>query len=187
MYPCCFLPLATRPTVAAEPLELVLQPLTSDAFREFGEVIQLGAGDEVMPINYGLTERHHGLAKIDVETRGGHGIINIFRSLPIELPFEIKVMERHPLGSQAFMPLSGNPYIVVVAPPGDFEPTVMRAFLAEPNQGVNYARGTWHHYCLALHGVSDFLVVDRAGDGDNCDEIALPLAMQVTIATWPQG
>jgi ureidoglycolate lyase len=173
--------------VAVEPLELVLQSLTSDAFREFGQVIQLGAGEEVMPINYGLTERHHGLAKIDVETQGGHGIINIFRSEPIELPFQIKVMERHPLGSQAFMPLSGNPYIVVVAPPGDFEPSAMRAFLAEHNQGVNYARGTWHHYCLALHAISDFLVVDRVGAGDNCDEIDLPPAMQRTIATWSKG
>ena len=142
-------------------------------------MIQLGAGEEVMSINYGLTERHHGLARIDVETQGGHGIINIFRSEPIELPFQIKVMERHPLGSQAFMPLSGNPYIVVVAPPGDFEPSAMRAFLAEPNQGVNYAR-EYLRFRAAIKGV-------RAGAGDNCDEIDLPPAMQRTIATWSKG
>ena len=108
-----------------------------------------------------------------VEVGEGRAILNIFRSKPVQDGFALRVIERHPLGSQAFMPLSPYPYAVVVAPPGDFDPTALRAFLASPAQGVNYHAGTWHHYCLALEGESDFLVVDREGPGDNCDEIQL--------------
>ena len=90
-------------------------------------------------------------------------------------------MERHPLGSQAFMPLSGHPYVVVVAPAGDFNASLLRAFLASPQQGVNYARGTWHHYCLGLSAVNDFLVLDRGGEGDNCDEIECDPGIEIIV------
>lgn len=85
----------------------------------------------------------------------------------------LKVMERHPLSSQAFYPLSTFPYLVVVAPTGELDPSAIVAFLAQPNQGVNYHRGVWHHYSLALAGISDFLVVDRISDDENCDEVRL--------------
>jgi ureidoglycolate lyase len=160
---------------------LTLEPLSKTSFADFGEIIELGGADRVIPINYGLTERHHALAKVDVDSAGGHGIISIFHSKPVELPFSVKVMERHPLGSQAFMPLSGNPYVVVVAPAGEFKLELVRAFLASPNQGVNYARGTWHHYCLGLNAVNDFLVIDRGGEGNNCDEFALDADTELTI------
>ena len=84
------------------------------------------------------------------------------------------MMERHPLGSQAFVPLSDAPYLIVVAPAGDLDPAKLRAFSTRGWQGVNYARGVWHHPLLALERVSDFLVVDRGGEGPNCDEAALP-------------
>jgi ureidoglycolate lyase len=91
------------------------------------------------------------------------------------MPVSIRSMERHPLSSQAFFPLSEQPYLVVVAPQGEFDPLAIRAFIAQPSQGVNYHPGTWHHYSLALHSVSDFLVVDRIDSGkssdDNCDEV----------------
>ena len=84
------------------------------------------------------------------------------------------MLERHPLGSQAFLPLGERPYLVVVAPPGaPPSPASVRAFLAAPGQGVNYAPGVWHHPLLALDAVSDFWVIDRAGPGDNCEEITL--------------
>ena len=162
-------------------IELTLEPLSKTAFADFGEVIELGATDRIIPINYGLTERHHALAKVDVDSADGHGIISIFHSKPVELPFSVKIMERHPLGSQAFMPLSGNPYVVVVAPAGEFKLELVRAFLAGPNQGVNYARGTWHHYCLGLNAVNDFLVIDRGGEGNNCNEFALDTDTELTI------
>lgn len=152
--------------------ELIPVPLTAAAFAEYGDVIEVSERNERIGINYGLTERHHALATADVSVNGGTAILNIFRSQPIALPFEVRVMERHPLGSQAFMPLTGNPYVVLVAPAGDFDADKIRAFIASPLQGVNYYRGTWHHYSLTLNGPSDFLVVDRGGEGDNCDEVA---------------
>ena len=100
-------------------------------------------------------------------------IVSIFRSTPVTLPFTLTVMENHPLGSQAFMPLSGRPYIVVVAPQGPFDAGKIEAFRAAPGQGVNFRPGTWHHFNLALEAVSDFLVIDRDGRGDNCEEVTL--------------
>lgn len=93
----------------------------------------------------------------------------------------LKVFERHPLGSQAFVPLSGRPYLVAVAPAGAFDPTAVQVFRARPDQGVNYARGVWHHFCLALGAESDFLVIDRAGPGDNLDEVNLAAPDQIDV------
>ncbi|TDA86513.1 ureidoglycolate lyase, partial [Halomonas marinisediminis] len=90
----------------------------------------------------------------------GAPIISLFRSTPLAQPISLRIMERHPLGSQAFYPLSPRPYLVVVAPPGDFDADKVKAFLAQPGQGVNYHKGVWHHFCLALEDVSDFLVID---------------------------
>lgn len=153
---------------------LELQPLTRLAFRPFGEVIET-RDRASYPINGGTTDRFHDLAPVDVQTGGGRALINIFRARPALKPPIIRMLERHPLGSQAFMPLSARPYLVVVAESGSpLRPETMRAFLAAPDQGVSYARGTWHHPLLALEAESDFLVIDRGGRGDNCEEIALP-------------
>ncbi|MEM1110465.1 MAG: ureidoglycolate lyase [Pseudomonadota bacterium] len=160
-------------------MELTTEPLSRDAFAPFGDVIEVGAAEQQFDINYGRTVRYHALAHAEVGD--GEAILSIFRSQPVADGFFLEVIERHPLGSQAFMPLSGNHYAVVVAPPGEFDPTGLRAFLAAPWQGVNYHRGTWHHYCLSLGAASDFLVVDRNGPGDNCDEISLPAATQLRI------
>ena len=103
-------------------IDLKLEPLTAEAFLPYGDVIEVSDSNEVIQINYGKTERHHDLAKIDVADGGGNAIISIFRSIASQLPLQVKVMERHPIGSQAFMPLTKNPYIVVVAPAGEPEP-----------------------------------------------------------------
>jgi len=148
-----------------------IHALTAKSFALFGDVIEVG--DNPLSINYGQTERHHDLAAIDTGANVGRTIVNIFRSTPLPAPIKIEIMERHPLSSQAFMPLSDNPYLVVVAPKGDFDERKVQVFLASEGQGVNYHAGTWHHYSLALDGISDFLVIDRGGDGDNCDEVKL--------------
>ena len=84
----------------------------------------------------------------------------------------VRMVERHPLGSQAFVPLGPTPFLLLVAPPGDtVGPDDLRAFRTAPGQGVNYARGTWHHPLIAIETVSPFLVIDRIGDDENCDEI----------------
>ncbi|MEX0644296.1 MAG: ureidoglycolate lyase [Parvularculaceae bacterium] len=93
----------------------------------------------------------------------------------------MRLMERHPLGSQAFIPLERRPYLVVVGPPGPFEATNVRAFIARAEQGVNYAKGVWHHFLLALGTRSDFLVIDRKGGGDNLDKVAFSPSDQFVV------
>lgn len=153
---------------------LVVEALTRAAFAPFGEVIAPDDDARHYPINQGTTERYHDLAQVDVSAENGHALINIFRGQPRPLPFEVRMLERHPLGSQAFVPLGRFPYLVVVAPAGELDPAALRAFLAVDGTGVNYARGTWHHPLLALSEVGDFLVVDRGGAGHNLDERELP-------------
>ncbi len=160
---------------------LIAKALTQAEFSSFGDVIELSDKANHFTINYGLTERYHALADIDVESKNGKGIISIFHATPKALPVMIDCMERHPLSSQAFFPLSQQPYLVVVAPKGEFDENALQAFIVKANQGVNYHKGTWHHYCLALEDVSDFLVVDRQGEGENCDEVNLSAPFQIKV------
>ncbi|MEP2652114.1 MAG: ureidoglycolate lyase [Paraglaciecola sp.] len=147
--------------------------LTSESFEAFGDVIEVNSESTNFSINDGYTQRYHDLATVDVSENNGRTLINIFRSTPLAQPIAIKMMERHPLSSQAFIPMGSAPYLVVVAPKGELDTDKIEVFLARADQGVNYHKGTWHHYCLALSQVSDFLVVDRGGDGDNCDVVTL--------------
>jgi ureidoglycolate lyase len=156
------------------------KPLTREAFSAFGDVIEADAGAKIIEINDGFTQRYHNLAKVDVSDNAGHAIINIFRSTPLAQPIAVKMMERHPHGSQAFIPMGQNPYLVVVAPAGEFDVNKLEIFIANSDQGVNYHKGTWHHFCLALGGESDFLVVDRGGEGDNCDVLELDGSIVIT-------
>lgn len=158
--------------------EVTPQALTAEAFAPFGEVIEASGRAEQIAINYGQTTRFNDLARIDVE--GGHAIVSIFRGQPLDPPL-LKIFERHPLGSQSFSPLSGRAFLVAVAPPGDFDPAAIRVFYAAPHQGVNYARGVWHHYLLPLGGEGDFLVIDRAGPGENLDEVDLAEPDQILV------
>jgi ureidoglycolate lyase len=159
---------------------LIPRPLTAEAFAPFGQVIDADPA-RAIPINYGQTTRFNDLARIDVAAQGGRPAVSLFRSTPLPSPITLRRMERHPLGSQAFMPLGGRRYLVVVAPPGTLVPASIVAFLATGRQGVNYAPGVWHHFLLALEAESDFLVIDRAGDGDNCDEVTLSPEQQLVV------
>jgi ureidoglycolate lyase len=101
-------------------------------------------------------------------------LVNIFRAVPRALPVQLQVMERHPLGSQAFVAMSELPFLVVVAAPAaQLQPGQIRCFLAQAGQGVNYAKGVWHHPLIALERASDFLVIDRGGPAgeNNLDEV----------------
>jgi ureidoglycolate lyase len=158
--------------------EITPQALTADAFAPFGEVIEASDRAEQIAINYGQTTRFNDLAHIDVA--GGHAIVSIFRGRPLDPPL-LKIFERHPLGSQSFTPLSGRAFLVAVAPPGGFDPAAVRVFHAAAHQGVNYAKGVWHHYLLPLGAESDFLVIDRAGPGENLDEIELAEPDQILV------
>jgi ureidoglycolate lyase len=159
--------------------ELVIEVLTRAAFAPFGDVIEL-EGAKQIPINLGTTIRFHDLAKVDVADENGRPLVNLFRGQPRALPFEVTMLERHPLGSQAFVPVNDKPYLVVVAPAGVLDPAQIRAFVTNGWQGVNYAKGVWHHPLIALGDVSDFIVVDRGGDGLNLNEQDLPESVWLT-------
>lgn len=148
---------------------ILIEPLTKAAFAPFGDVIET-EGAELRLINGGTTERFHDLMKIDVETEGGKPIVSIFRGQQFGWPVSISMVERHPLGSQAFIPMGRFPFLVVVAEDDGGKPKPPRAFIAVDGQGVNYARDVWHHPLLSLGMVSDFIVIDRSGPGDNLQE-----------------
>jgi ureidoglycolate lyase len=153
---------------------LVLQALTAQAFAPFGSVVSC-EGAHHYPINEGTTQRYDELARVETGPLAC-AIISIFRGQPRVFPLTIGFLERHPLGSQTFMPLERRPYLVVVAESiaGSAVPGHLHAFVAKCDQGVHYAAGTWHYPLIAVDQVSDFLVVDRRGEGDNCEEVKLP-------------
>ena len=154
-------------------VNLAIAPLTAEAFAPYGDVIE-AEGRAHYPINAGMAERYSDLATVDVGAAGGRPIISLCHALPVALPLRLRLMERHPLSSQAFIPLSRQPFLIVVAPPGDaLRSADIRAFLSNCRQGINYRTGTWHHPLLALNEVTDFLIVDRGGEGNNCDEIPI--------------
>lgn len=161
--------------------ELIPEPLTAEAFSAFGSVIEASDDAVKLDINQGHAVRYDRLAEVDVEDEGGAAVISLFRAKPLG-ELVLKMFERHPLGSQSFVPLSGRPYLVAVAPAGDFDAAKVRLFRAEAHQGVHYRKGVWHHFLLVLDTESDFLVIDRAGPGDNCEEVALEPAEQIQVA-----
>ncbi|GAB2788252.1 ureidoglycolate lyase [Halomonas shantousis] len=161
-------------------LELAAQPLTPEAFAPFGEVIDARTSAS-FPINAGRTQRHHDLARVETLGEGARTLISLFVSQPVAVPLTLDFLERHPLGSQAFMPLHEERFLVVVAPPGEtIDPDSVRAFVTDGRQGVNYRAGTWHAIQSVLDREGEFLVVDRGGEGANCDEY--PLDIRVTLA-----
>jgi ureidoglycolate lyase len=125
------------------------EPLTRDAFAPYGQVIE-AAGADPRPL------------------------ISIFRGQPYTLPLQLTLVERHPLGSQAFYPLSQHPFLVVVAPDESGTPGTPRAFLTAPGQGINIAMNTWHGVLTPLEADADFLCVDRGGEGNNLEEHFFP-------------
>jgi ureidoglycolate lyase len=151
------------------PIDLPIRPLTAESFAPFGEVIEANPSTMRL-INGGTTERFHALFSPEVTGEGAHVIVNIFRGQPRAFPYEIGMMERHPFGSQSFSPLSRRPFLVAVSSDEDGKPGEPQVFLAAAHQGVNYRRNTWHHPLISVGEISDFLVVDRDGPGNNLEE-----------------
>lgn len=163
------------------PRLLRAQALTAAAFAAFGDVVEAD-GHDSYPINQGTARRYHDLARVDVSAQGGRAAISVVRAQPQSPPVPLRLMERHPLASQAFIPLTPAAFLVVVAPPGAAPGYGdLRAFLSNGRQGINYLQGVWHHPLIALHQVTDFLVVDREGPGSNCDEAIISNG-EVTVA-----
>ena len=117
-------------------------PLTAEAFAKFGDVISMGAAPDKI-INQGNCERYHDLAELAFTETGRAGI-SLFNATPRKLPYQLEMMERHPLGSQAFLPLHEYPFLVVVAEDNNGKPKNVRAFITPPSIGINYHRNIWH-------------------------------------------
>ena len=146
-------------------------PLTRGLFAPFGDTIET-EGNPHYTINDGYAERYSDLAAVDVGEQEGQIRVNIFHALPRALPMPIRMVERHPLSSQAFVAMGGQPFLVIVAAPGKVPLAGdLHAFVTNGRQGVNYARGTWHHPLIALGAPGEFLVIDRGGPGENNDEV----------------
>ena len=140
--------------------EILIQTMDAEAFAPFGDLIDYNR-DPDYAINNGMCDRYHALAKSDVSTGGGQTVISLGRARIYKLPLKLEMMERHPLGSQAFIPLQQNPFLVVVAPDDNGQPGLPQAFMTMPGQGVNYHRNTWHAVLTPLSTPADFLIVDR--------------------------
>ncbi|NBE06820.1 ureidoglycolate lyase [Paragemmobacter ruber] len=144
--------------------QIRIEPLTAPAFAPFGDVLE-AAGDFRL-INAGLCRRHHDRATLDFGADGRAGI-SIFRAEARALPYSFDLIERHPDGSQAFLPMTADPFLVIVAASPADRP---RAFLTNGTQGINLRRGTWHGVLTPLHPPGLFAVVDRIGPTPNIEE-----------------
>lgn len=147
------------------------RPLTAEAFAPYGDVLECsGAPDKL--INAGLCGRFHDRARLDFGP-GGRAGISLFDAQPRSLPFTLDLLERHPEGSQAFLPMSPAPFLVIVAADAGSQPADPQAFLTAPYQGINLHRGTWHGVLTPLSAPGIFAVVDRIGDSPNLQEVLL--------------
>lgn len=145
-----------------------IEPLTQEAFAPFGDVLA-AAGEPTAMINRGMCARYSDLARLDFDEDGRAGV-SFFHGQPYALPLKLEMVERHPLGSQAFVPMSTAPFLVVVAQDNGGTPARPRAFMTAPGQGVNYRRNTWHGVLTPLSAPATFAVVDRIGPGNNLEE-----------------
>ena len=157
--------------------EIVAQPLTAAAFAPFGDVLDC-AGDPDRLINAGFCERYHDRARLDFGD--GRAGVSLFRARPRTLPYTFDLLERHPEGSQTFVPMSEHPFLVIVAPDANGQPGVPLAFVTRPGQAISLQRGTWHGVLTPLHSPGLFAVIDRIGDGPNLEEVRLDPAYTVS-------
>ena len=147
--------------------EIVAEPMEAAAFAPFGDLIEArGEADRI--INQGLCGRFHDRARM--EFSDGRAGISLFQAEPRQLPLRLDMVERHPEGSQAFIPMSLDGFLVIVAPDEGGMPGRPRAFLTEPGQAINFHKGTWHGVLTPLAAPGLFAVVDRIGAGANLEE-----------------
>ena len=142
-------------------------PITAKGFAPFGDLIEADGPPDRL-INEGLCGRFHDRARLDFGD--GRAGISLFDAVPRDLPYELAVVERHPEGSQAFVPMTEHPFLVTVCPDEDGAPGTPRAFLTAPGQAINFHRGTWHGVLTPLHAPGLFAVIDRIGEGANLEE-----------------
>lgn len=163
---------------------VVAQPLTRDAFAPFGEVIGRD-GIRPRPMNGERALRYPALATAEASGEGARTVVSLVDSECVSLPLPLDMVERHPLGSQAFVPLSSAPFLVVVCPDIAGRPGPPLAFITAPGQGVNYRAGTWHGVLAPLGTAQSFLVVDREGAGPNLEEFVFEAPWRIEDGAAP--
>jgi ureidoglycolate lyase len=152
-------------------MSLFPEPLTVAAFAPYGDVLDATGTPDRM-INAGLCARFHDRARIDIAD--GRTGLSVFDAVARSLPYAFDLVERHPLGSQAFVPMTEAPFLVIVAPDEHGTPGTPRAFLTNGAQGINLHRGTWHGVLTPLQAPGLFAVLDRIGEGPNLEEYRYP-------------
>ena len=149
-------------------MKIIIKPkkITNKNFKKFGDLIST---KKIKPINInnGYAKRFNNLCKINTSSKKGNTIMSIFSAKKRKFPMKIKMMEKHPLGSQAFVPMSATKFLVFVAPKGD-KPDInkIQSFLVPKQTGVNYNAGIWHFPLISMKNMN-FLIVDRKGKGNN--------------------
>ncbi len=149
-------------------MKIIIEPklITKENFSKFGDMITT---ENIKPleINNGYAKRFDDIAKIDTSNKNGETTISIFSALKRSFPMKIDMMEKHPLGSQAFIPMKQTTFLTLVAPEGErLEIDKIESFVVPKGKGVNYKTGIWHFPLIATEDM-DFLVVDRKGSGEN--------------------
>ena len=157
---------------------ILIEPLTAEAFAPFGDVIDNSTAPDQM-INGGRCARHHDLARLDFDGIGRAGI-SVFHGQPYSLPHTLDLVERHPLGSQTFLPMSDSPYLAIVARDEGGKPVAPRAFLAKATQGINILRNVWHGVLTPLEREALFGVVDWISESVNVEEYHFEQPLIVT-------
>jgi ureidoglycolate lyase len=164
--------------------EVVAEPLTQAAFAPFGDVVSAGLGVG-SAANQGTAVRFDWAARFLNGRADAKPNLAVFQSVAKELPFEVKLLERHPQSTQLFAPMKVDRYLVCVAPDdahGEPDLDRLRAFVGEPGQGVNYRANTWHHPIIALGRTAEFLMLAwEDGTALDCEE--RPLLKPIRITT----
>lgn len=148
-------------------MRIKIEPITAEAFAPYGDLLDATGTPDKM-INQGRCGRFHDLARLDF-TDGRAGV-SVFQSELVSLPLPLKMVERHPAGSQCFIPMSADPFLIIVAQDSGGVPQNPQAFRTEPGQAINFHKGTWHGVLTPLAGTGLFAVVDRIGGGANLEE-----------------
>ncbi len=152
---------------------ITYEKLTVEAFAPYGEVISKQQ-NKLLDMNGGMADNYRAVGHANTKADNGETVISIVVSKQYPIPFTMGVVERHPLGSQAFIPQSNTPFIVIVAEAGEWQGSEsLKAFITDGSQGINYHIGTWHCPLLTPYGETDFICIDRQGEGNNCEVIQL--------------
>lgn len=162
-------------------ITLRAEPLSSDRFAPYGQVIETSR-DGAEAMNAARFERFDDLCDVDLIDDGRVSVSIARCRTPTTLPLQLDMLERHPLGSQAFIPLSPCKIVIVVAPPEEaVDTSALRAFVTNGRQGFNYRRGTWHMPLISFEAGQEYLIIDRGGEDANCEQHTLDDAIVLQL------